>query len=155
MLKNILMWRTVIEACCADACSFCAWLGCLKTILEEHQKSQHGECMLQVMYLFRNKFDGSNISIHPHFTKNRTKLRTWAPVQHSTSLGEVHCTLRYLQRLCSIGVVCGWPRVTLLCFGITWEDQLPLQATFSNGWFVLDNSSKHKRALKMTDSLQI
>jgi hypothetical protein len=25
--------------------------------------------MLQVMYLFRNKFDGSNISIHPHFSK--------------------------------------------------------------------------------------
>ena len=59
--------------------------------------------------------------------------------KRSSSLREVHCTLRYLQRLCSVGVGCGWPRVTLLCFGITWEDQLPLQLTFSNGWFVLDS----------------
>ena len=45
MLKNI------VEACCLDACEFCAWPGCLKSNLEEHQRSQHGECMLQVMYL--------------------------------------------------------------------------------------------------------
>lgn len=45
MLKNI------VEACCSDACESCAWPGCLKSDLEEHQRSQHGECMLQVMYL--------------------------------------------------------------------------------------------------------
>ena len=48
----------VVEACCTDACDFCAKLGCLKSYLENHKKRQHGECMLQVMYLLRNKFDG-------------------------------------------------------------------------------------------------
>ena len=104
--------------------------------------------MFQVMCLFRNKFDGSNISIHPHFTKNRIKLRTWVLINSLHLFGEVHCTLRYLQRLCSIGVDCRIPRVTLLYFGITWEDQLPLQLTFSNGWFVLDIFSKLKEDLK-------
>ena len=47
MLKNI------VEACCecADACDFCAWPGCMKSNLEEHQKNQHGEGMSQLMYL--------------------------------------------------------------------------------------------------------
>ena len=45
MLKNI------VEACCLDACEFCALPGCLKLNLEEHQRSKHGECMLRVVYL--------------------------------------------------------------------------------------------------------
>ena len=76
----VLMLRNVVEACFTDACDFCAWLGCLKSVLEVHKNSQHGECMLQVMYLFRNKFDGSNFSIHPQLTKIWLKLRTWAPI---------------------------------------------------------------------------
>jgi hypothetical protein len=47
----VLMLKNIVEACCSDACEFCAWPGCPKSNLEEHQRSQHGERMLKVMYL--------------------------------------------------------------------------------------------------------
>jgi hypothetical protein len=64
MLKNI------VEACCADACEFCAWRGCMKSNFgrtpEELAWRMH---VTSHVFMFRNKFEGSNFSIHPHFTK--------------------------------------------------------------------------------------
>jgi hypothetical protein len=62
------MLNNVVEACCTDVCDFCAKLSCLKSNLKNHRRSLHGECMLLVMYSFINKFNGTKISIHPHFT---------------------------------------------------------------------------------------
>ena len=92
-----------------DACDICAWLGCLRSGLEEHKKSQHVECMLQVMYLFRNKFDGSNFSIHPHFTK-MIKAPYMGSHQQSASLwrGTLHTTL---------------PKKIMLYWGGLWDTQ--------------------------------
>ena len=74
-LADIETWGSISDinmmhgVCQTDACDICVWLSCLRSGLEVHEKKKHGECMLQVMYLFRNEFDGLNFSVHPHFTK--------------------------------------------------------------------------------------
>ena len=71
------------EVCCIDACEVCAWLGCLKTNLEEHQKSQHGESCYKSCICWRLKqLSKPKLNQNLSSTEFEVRLHSYSDIHH-------------------------------------------------------------------------